>query len=414
MNTRIIPNIFLITLSLYHFITLPLYCSYLKVYYINVGQGDSIYISFPDGKNMLIDGGPDSTESILNSVIGFLKAKEITTINYMLLSHPHADHVNGLYAVLKMFNVEKVYDTGVDNPNSITDDYFRTLSQSASNRYVKVSSTGLLSGFSVSSVTCSVIHTEIVPQTDLNNNSIVIKIQFSSSTFIFGGDSSGETVESRLVSWHGAGLKTDCYKVHHHGSKYSSYDIFLNNLQPKYAFIQVGRNDYGHPSAETISRISNWTTSANIYRNDQHGTIFVKTSGDGQYTIQTGYIPAPDEEEPEPGAPVEPGIPTTPSVKSEFIMVEAKNNIFHPDRGEKVYLAYTMVNPGKIQVNIYTLFGELVKKDEYEEYGTGLTVESDWSWAGTNENGQIVAPGVYLLHIQTPLKTVIKKVAVIR
>ncbi|MDI6641834.1 MAG: hypothetical protein QME68_05950, partial [Elusimicrobiota bacterium] len=224
---------------------------------------------------------------------------------------------------------------------------------------------------------------------------------------------------------HGTGIKSDCYKVNHHGSKYSSYETFLNNLQPKYAFIQVGENRYGHPTVEAMNRINVWTSQAeeikierdeykNIYRNDLDGTIFVYTTGDGKYSIQTGYIPVPSEEEQPPGG--EPGAPPpTPSVKEEFIIVEARNNVFSPEKEEKVYLRYTMVDSGKISINIYTLFGELVKKDEYYESRTRMDVlKSDWSWDGTNENGQVVAPGVYLLHIQTPLKTVIKKVVVLR
>ncbi|MDI6641573.1 MAG: MBL fold metallo-hydrolase, partial [Elusimicrobiota bacterium] len=197
---------FFLSCLLAFFLSLTLFSADLKVYYINVGQGDSTYIEFPDGKNMLIDGGPSYTEDIRNPVIGFLKAKEINKINYMLLSHPHSDHVNGLYAVLKTFNVEKVYDTGVDNGKVKWDDEFRSIAQSVPGRYTIVDSTGLLLGFSVSSVTITVLHTSTVPQSDINNNSIVIKIQFSSSTFFFGGDATGEIVESKLVSWHGTGI----------------------------------------------------------------------------------------------------------------------------------------------------------------------------------------------------------------
>jgi len=409
----------LLTLPLFHFTTLSLYSEGLKVYYLNVGQGDSTYITFPDGKNMLIDGGPSSDESIYNPVIGFLKTKKVSKINYMLLSHPHSDHVNGLYAVLKMCDVEKVYDTGVDNSSSTIDDSFRSIAGGVSGRYNIVASTGFLAGFSVSSITVTVLHTNTVAQKDLNDNSIVIRIQFSSSTFIFGGDATGSTVESKLVSWHGTGIQADCYKVHHHGSKYSSYDAlkgvaFLNNLQPKYAFIQVGKNNYGQPSTEAINRISNFTGSANIYRTDYNGTIFVYTTGDGKYSIQTNYIPVPDEEEKPPtDGGVAPRI-SAPSIKSEFIILEARNNIFNPKKEEKVYLAYSMESPGKIYINIYTLFGELIRSDEYYEERTGLTVESKWSWDGKNEKGELVAPGVYLFHIQTPLKTAIKKVVVIR
>lgn len=391
------------------------YCGFvfaaqLSVYYINVGQGDSEYIELPNGENVLIDGGPNSSTSQTNPLIAFLDLKGISKINHVILSHPHSDHYNGLSAVFDKYTVEKYYDSfllGSSNAQS-----FREKAKNEPGIQVINTLTSATTFFwctnSTPIVQAIMLHRGdafATTASNANDISLVVKVVFGSSTFIFGGDAAAsnyQPIEGWLVSnYSSAVLQSDCYKVNHHGSSSSSSSAFLNVLKPKYAFFEVGPNSYGHPAADVISRLNAagvkkmYYTGYNPYGSPD-GTIQVTTSGDGEYNITPNYIPPVSESD-------------SQQMASTYIMLF--DNLFNPDNQQGAEFQYYISHEGNMTVKVYTLDGQLVREEErYDSYpGTYF-----WAWKGKNKYEETVAAGVYILKIETANDTAVKKAIVMR
>ena len=250
----------------------------LNVYFISVGQGDCEYIELPNGKNVLIDGGPsDSADSPLAE---FLARHNVTKIDYVVLSHPHSDHYKGLRYVFNNFTVGNFYDTRMDNAGSATDNALRDQI-----RDLGVNVTYPAPGDTLdwdSNVQAKVFNscpasTQSSSGRDINNCSIVIKVAYQHSSVLFTGDMENE-VESALVSTYGSELQADVLKVGHHGSKYSTSEAFLAAVKPHDAYISVGAgNNYGFPTFACLSRLQ--AAGATVYRTDTDGTQKYSSGG---------------------------------------------------------------------------------------------------------------------------------------
>ena len=272
---RISTVFLLLYLSTALFFALSCPADELRVYYISVGQGDAQYIELPNGENVLIDGGPSSTDSTSNPLIFFLERKGVSKINHVILSHAHLDHYNGLSPVFDRYLVEKYYDSFITG--SSTAETFRNKAKNRSQETVNTLSLPNGATFywcttSTPPVTAILLHRgdAFGATPSQNDASLVFKVAFGSSTFIFGGDAGAGGSYKPLESWlanvnnHGAVLQSDCYKVHHHGSSSSSSDVFLNALKPKYAFIGTNGMSHGHPTTAAMDRIDVWTGAAAV------------------------------------------------------------------------------------------------------------------------------------------------------
>lgn len=286
----------------------------MSVYYINVGQGDAEYIELPNGENILIDGGPNSSISQTNPLIAFLDSKGITKINHVILSHPHSDHYAGLSAVFGKYTVEKYYDSFLNGSSTANTFREKAKSNIAVKYYDTVNEIPNGTVFYATNNTTPTVSMIMLHKGDAfgtsppsaNDNSLVIKVVFGSSTFFFGGDAgaggSYKPLEGWLVNNYSAAvLRSDCYKTHHHGSATSSSADLLNVLKPQYAFMEVGPNSYGHPTQEAIDRLNDagvkriYYTGYNPYGSPD-GTVQVTTTGDGIYAVTPNYIsPKPDK-----------------------------------------------------------------------------------------------------------------------
>ena len=265
--------------------------SLLKVHYINVGQGDSSFVELPTGETILIDAGIPSQGYV---VTNYIKNLGYTEIDYVVATHPHNDHIGGLPTVLESFKVSKFYMPNKEHTSNI----FMTM-------LTAVQSTGCKAVYAKSGL--SVIDEDnlkvnfVAPvssgYSDLNNYSAVLRISFGKSSFLFTGDAE-DVVESELIS-SGQNIKADVLKVGHHGSGYSSTSAFLKKVNPKYAIISVGKNSYGHPNVDAMTRIA--TAGAEVYRTDEVGTIIVTTDGNtyslnkNTSTIQSNAPPVEDD-----------------------------------------------------------------------------------------------------------------------
>lgn len=242
----------------------------LNVYFLNVGQGDAIYIELPGGKNALIDGGPSGSAS--GPLAAFLKAKNVTHLDNLVLTHPHSDHYNGLNYVLGSVKVENFYDTRLDNTGATADEAIRA----------KVAELGINTVYPAAGdylnwsepVQVKVLSSCSQPMSSkqsntVNNCSIVMRLAYNGTSVLFTGDMQNDA-EAALVAKYGAELKSDVLKVGHHGSKYSSTDPFLAAVKPSKAYIEVGKNNYGHPTQDALDRLVK--SGAQIFRTDLDDT----------------------------------------------------------------------------------------------------------------------------------------------
>ena len=236
----------------------------LRVYCLDVGQGDSILIT-NNNKTMLIDA---STNEMGSRVVKYLNDLGIKKIDYLVGTHPHEDHIGGLDNVIKNFYIGTIY-----MPNVVaTTKTFEEVIDAISAKKLKVTSPKTGDKFTVGNAECEVMSIRN-DKDDYNNCSIVIKMDFNNVSYLFTGDAE-ESVESSRKWPH-----IDVLKVGHHGSNTSSSNKFLEQIKPEVALISVGQgNTYGHPTQATLKRLSN--IGAKIYRTDENGTILLIEKGE--------------------------------------------------------------------------------------------------------------------------------------
>ncbi|KAF0126837.1 MAG: competence protein ComEC [Elusimicrobia bacterium] len=242
----------------------------LSVYFVSVGQGDAIYMEFPDGKNALIDGGPASSSS--GPLALFLKERGVSSIDHVVLTHPHADHYKGLQHVFSNYTVGAFYDTRVDNSGATGDDTLRSaVAALGVTTYHPAPGDTLDWSAGAEIEVLNSCHEPFSSKNSetLNDCSIVLRLAYGEASLLFTGDA-GEKVEERLVEEYGDALRSRVLKVGHHGSRYSSTSAFLAAVRPELAYISVGKNNYDHPHADARSRLLE--AGAEIFRTDLSGT----------------------------------------------------------------------------------------------------------------------------------------------
>lgn len=240
----------------------------LKVHYINVGQGDSILVQQGD-KNMLIDAGTNASTS---SLISYLRSQNIKKIDYLILTHPHEDHIGGADAVIKAFEIGSIYMPKV-TANTAT---FRDVVKAMNAKGLKASQPAIGTNFNLGQANCDILGPINTVSGDLNTYSIVIKITFGNNKFLFTGDAQASNEQDMINK--GFDLSADVLKVGHHGSHTSTSQNFLNKVNPKYAVVSCGvDNDYGHPHKETMDRLKR--KNIIVYRTDESGTIVAESDG---------------------------------------------------------------------------------------------------------------------------------------
>ena len=239
----------------------------LKVNYIDVGQGDSIFIQLPNNETMLIDAG-ESYES--DNVINYLNNLGIKKIDYIVGTHPHTDHIGGLESIINTFDIGSIYMPKV----SSTSKTYEALLTTVSNKGLKIKTAK--SGVVIlddNNLKLEFIAPNNDSYSSLNNYSAVVKLNFLDNTFIFMGDA--ETLSEDEIT---SDIKADVIKVGHHGSNTSSGIEFVKKVSPKYAIIMVGvGNSYNHPYQSIIDRYEN--IGAKVLRTDLDGNIVCDSDG---------------------------------------------------------------------------------------------------------------------------------------
>lgn len=248
----------------------------LRVHFIDVGQGDAILIEH-QGYIMLIDGGDRGQGQI---VVNYLKDLNITHIDTMVGTHPHADHIGGLIDVLQNFSVGEVVDPGVVHTSKTFEDYL-TLIDENDIKFIQGRAgmkTNVASGFYY-----EILHPQNPSSRRLNDASIVIRLTYGKTSFLFTGDA--EIPSEKEILERNSNLTSQILKIGHHGSSTSTSEEFFNKVLPQTAIIMVGEgNRYGHPHKEILEFLEN--SNIDVYRTDLHGTIIITTDGEN-YSVDT-------------------------------------------------------------------------------------------------------------------------------
>jgi competence protein ComEC len=257
----------------------------VAVYFFDVGQGDSILITM-DGKNILIDGGPTAAGSTL---LGYLSSANITHLDFLVATHPHEDHIGGLIAVMEStITVDKVLYNGY-NYTSQTCQEFLTLAEQHNLTLAERNDFYFLSATTNFTI-LNPLQPHEFTETDLNVNSIVLKLQVSNVSFLFAGDATADAEQSMLNA--GLSVNSNVLKVGHHGSRSATSQAFLDAVNPTYAVISAGINNiYGHPHEETVQRLLG--KGVITYGTYVSGTIVFTTDGN-TVTVQGNPEPIPE------------------------------------------------------------------------------------------------------------------------
>ncbi|KAB2338620.1 DNA internalization-related competence protein ComEC/Rec2 [Cytobacillus depressus] len=253
---------------------------YGEITFIDVGQGDSIFIKLPHGKgNYLIDTGGtllfnNEDWQIRRSqydvgkdvVVPFLKSKGITTIDKLILTHGDADHIGGAAEVLQEIKVKEMILPISENLSELE----KNLLQTANKKKIPFRFTMAGDGWKAGGIIFQVLSPQDKTEKDRNNGSVVLNAKIGGLTWLFTGDLE-ESGEEKLINRY-QNLKIDVLKVGHHGSKSSTSPAFLDRISPKLAVVSAGKNNrYGHPNKEVLKNLSE--RNINVLRTDQHGGI---------------------------------------------------------------------------------------------------------------------------------------------
>jgi len=281
---KLVHLVILLCLSVFAFFTYG-YASQqdglLKIYFLDIGQGDSIFIESPSGQQVLIDGGPDNRVlSKLGEVMPFYDRD----IDAVIVSHPHADHIVGLIDTLERYDVKNI----IEAKESYNSPEFRAWNEAVAQE--KVDDIEAIAGKVIDlggGVTLTILHPleSVVGDNPKNPHEdvVVVMLKYGELEVMLTGDME-EEVERRLIL-EGYNLHSDVLKIGHHGSKTSTSEEFLSAVSPEVAIIQVGaKNRYGHPSLEVLERLENYDIK--YYRNDINGDIKLVSDGNN-YLIST-------------------------------------------------------------------------------------------------------------------------------
>ena len=249
----------------------------LTAHFIDVGQGDSILLDLGDIE-VLIDGGDKSP-----GVVSYIDDYVDGPLEVMVATHPHADHIGGLIAVLDAFEVDYILLNGDTSPSGTYSQFMSAVNSEGAEVFVRRRG----NTFVVNNLTFDVLHPVNLSGTP-NNNSIVLSLSYGQIDFLFTGDAEQEAEASMLAE--GIVPDVEILKVGHHGSETASSLQFLQAAEPECAIYMAGQgNSYGHPHQETIVNLCE--VGAEIYGTDIHGTIVITTDGETYNVLPSNNVP---------------------------------------------------------------------------------------------------------------------------
>ncbi len=258
----------------------------LRVTIIDVGQGSSALVELPKGRCFLIDGGGFSDNSIFDVgariVAPLLWRKKIKTIDTIVLSHPNADHLNGLLYIARHFNVKRLW---CNSDSADINSYREFMEIIKKNRIEIIAFKDMPRSHEINGARLEILHPpknyidkrKNEKQRNLNNNSLVIKVSFGSKSILFPGDIMA-FAERDIVASHGDELKSTVLIAPHHGSKTSSTAMFLEKVKPEIVIISAGwKNSFRFPNPSVLKRYNE--NDCRIFRTDKNGAVAISIDG---------------------------------------------------------------------------------------------------------------------------------------
>ena len=239
-----------------------------EVHYLDVGQADATLIMC-DGKNMLIDGGNVEDSSL---IYAYLEEHGVDTLDYMICTHAHEDHIGGLAGALNYAQVDTAYCPVEEYDTDAFADFKKYLEKQGKEITVPEAGTE----FRLGNAMCKILGLNLGRNDDPNNTSIVLKVQYGDTAFLFSGDAE-QSVETSIIE-DGYDIGCTVMKIPHHGSDTSLSYRWLNDAMPEYGVLSVGEdNSYGHPCEDTLSKLRD--AEVKVFRTDMQGHIICTSDG---------------------------------------------------------------------------------------------------------------------------------------
>lgn len=240
--------------------------SNLKIYFIDVGQADCILIDNNQEYALIDAGNNNDGEKLVN----YFTNLGIKSFRYVIGTHAHEDHIGGMDDIIKNFTIEHFFMPDIITTTKTFEDVLDALKE----KHLTYETPPINATFTLAEAKFTVLFIGTNKTTDLNDSSIVLKMQYGDTSYLFMGDATS-AIEKEILE---KDIKSDVLKVGHHGSQYSSTAQFLKKVNPKYAIIEVGKeNNYGHPRKVTLNKLERLGTK--VYRTDKDGTIILKSNG---------------------------------------------------------------------------------------------------------------------------------------
>jgi beta-lactamase superfamily II metal-dependent hydrolase len=249
----------------------------LIIVYLDVGQADSIFIMLPNGETVLIDAGEQKNSAyIIQYIRGIGEAiSDIgeTTLDYIIATHPHADHIGGMVAVMKAFEVKNIFMPDITHTTKTFENLLDTIEEKGLT--ISIAKAGNVL-FDYGNLKAEFIAPNGSEYSDLNDYSAVLLLTYNDLRFIFTGDAE-EQSESEMIAAD-YDISADVLKVGHHGSDTSSTRAFIQEVAPKYAVISSGAgNSYGHPAEAVLAMLNSY--DIDVRRTDTVGTVIAISDG---------------------------------------------------------------------------------------------------------------------------------------
>jgi len=283
----------------------------LKIYFLDVGQGDASVIIASSGQVAIIDSGPN--ESL---ILRYLQNLGISQINLLIATHAHADHITGMDKIIAQYKPKAFIAPGIPHTTRTYENMITAIEKYNISYYE-----GISRKINLGSLTFTILPPAepLIEESKLNNNSTVVRLDFKDFSCLFTGDIEKKR-EGQLLIKSRDSLNVDILKVAHHGSSSSSSSLFVKSIKPRISIISCGEgNQYGHPHQETLTLLQN--LGIKIYRTDLNGTILIETDGiDYQVFTEKESIRAP---------PVEKIETKTIEVQEYKYAASKKSEVFH-------------------------------------------------------------------------------------
>lgn len=245
----------------------------LTVAFLDIGQGDATFIQTENGNQILIDGGPNrKVLSELSKIMPFYDR----SIDAIIATHPDSDHIGGMPDVLNKYDVDFFIEPGAESTNAVGKELEKIVEEKKIKKVL--ARRGMKLTLSDNGYLLILFPDRDVSRMDTNDTSIVAKLVYGNTSFLFTGDSS-QKIEKYLVSIDKENLDVDVLKTGHHGSKTSTSDALLGYVSPQYAVISAGKNNkYGHPHKEILEKLNRF--GVKILRTDTNGAVLIKSGGE--------------------------------------------------------------------------------------------------------------------------------------